>query len=244
LDDSFRSNLGNKIIEILDACDMVKKKLIKKKSAKESNQILEVIGKDFGLKTSERIMALPTKLPMIVKPKEYSKNVSGGYLLNDDKFYESLFIEKKAYGINSRVSDDNKIYDMINNINSTPFRINETLLDFLQDYGYEHDLLIDGSVKHKFSEIEKRTRYQETVLIAHNSKLLLQENIIVIAQLFVKFPVIYFPVRLDQRGRLYCTSNFLNYQSSELSKSLLLFAEPSPVPKEYVHSKSKPYQIK
>jgi hypothetical protein len=31
LDDSFRSNLGNKIIEILDACDMVKKKLIKKK---------------------------------------------------------------------------------------------------------------------------------------------------------------------------------------------------------------------
>jgi hypothetical protein len=89
LDDSFRSNLGNKIIEILDACDMVKKKLIKK-SAKESNQILEVIGKDFGLKTNERVMALPTKLPMIVKPKEYKKGVLGGYLLNDEKFSESL----------------------------------------------------------------------------------------------------------------------------------------------------------
>lgn len=47
--------------------------------------------------------------------------------------------------------------------------------------------------------------------------------------MFRNFSEIYFPVRLDQRGRLYCTPGFLNYQSTELSKALLLFARSGTV---------------
>ena len=36
-------------------------------------------------------------------------------------------------------------------------------------------------------------------------------------------------VRLDHRGRLYCVTEYLNYQSNELGKSLLLFSKPSSV---------------
>lgn len=57
-----------------------------------------------------------------------------------------------------------------------------------------------------------------------------------IAAFYSKFSRIYFPVRLDQRGRLYCSPSFLNYQSSELSKALLLFAEPSIIRKDNINS--------
>jgi DNA-directed RNA polymerase len=78
-----------------------------------------------------KIITLPTKLPMIVSPKPYSKNIQGGYLLNNDQFSEDLFIEKKGYGVKSQLSDNTYIYDMINKINNTPFKINTVLLDYI-----------------------------------------------------------------------------------------------------------------
>jgi len=64
----------------------------------------------------------------------------------------------------------------------------------------------------------------------------LQETILGIAEFFRKFSRIYFPVRLDQRGRLYCISSYLNYQSNELSKALLSFAIPGILTKNSTQS--------
>ena len=61
---------------------------------------------------------------------------------------------------------------------------------------------------------------------------MLQENILALAQFFSKFTNIYFPIRLDQRGRIYCSPSYLNYQSCELSKALLLFSNPAVIRKE------------
>ena len=58
-------------------------------------------------------------------------------------------------------------------------------------------------------------------------KVLLQESILDIAVIYRNFSKFYFPVRVDQRGRLYCSSAYLNYQGSELAKALLLFSKPS-----------------
>lgn len=52
----------------------------------------------------------------------------------------------------------------------------------------------------------------------------LQNYILNIAEVYKSVPHIYFPVRLDQRTRLYCVTDFFNYQSSDLAKSLLCFA--------------------
>ena len=46
------------------------------------------------------------------------------------------------------------------------------------------------------------------------------------AEFYRRFAKIYFPVRLDQTSRLYCTTSYLNYQSNELTRALLLFAYP------------------
>jgi DNA-directed RNA polymerase len=95
-----------------------------------------------------------------------------------------------------------------------------------------HNLLFDPKVKHKFEDIEKRTKYQNGVYNSHISKIILQETILGIAQFFSNFNEIYFPVRLDQRGRLYCSPNFMNYQANELSKALLIFSKPGIIKKD------------
>lgn len=123
---------------------------------------------------------LATKLPMIVKPKVYTNNSYGGYLLNDIKYKDGLFIPKKGYGLNSELSDKNKIYDMVNKMSSIPFKINKTLMEFILKEN-NHNLLIDSNIKHKFYNITKRSKYQESVYKSYNSKLVLQDTILSIA---------------------------------------------------------------
>lgn len=91
-------------------------------------------------------------LPMIAPPKPYGKNVLGGYLLNDINFREELFISKTGYALKSEVKGD-RIVDMINKINSIPFKINKVLLEFVFNNADEYNLLIDNTVKHKFAEL-------------------------------------------------------------------------------------------
>lgn len=42
----------------------------------------------------------------------------------------------------------NKIYNMVNNISDTPFKINQPLLTYLNGVGAKHNLLIDPLVKY------------------------------------------------------------------------------------------------
>jgi DNA-directed RNA polymerase len=47
-----------------------------------------------------------------------------------------------------------------------------------------------------------------------------------IVDIFKDAPKFYFPVRLDQRGRLYCDTVYFTYQGTDLAKSLINFAIP------------------
>lgn len=229
--------MGCRILDILIHSDILKLNLIKTSNKEYPYQALQI--KDINLmstKTRQSIVNLPLKLPMICIPKAYGPNNLGGYLLKDDKFSEELLIEKKAYAITSVLSDNNKIYSMVNKISSTPFKINQPLLDYINSEGAKHNLLIDPYIKHKFEDLEKRTKYQQSVFTSHNSKVVLQETILGIAEFYRRFSKIYFPLRLDQRGRLYCSPSYLNYQSNELSKALLLFAEPGIINKNNLNS--------
>ena len=61
---------------------------------------------------------------------------------------------------------------------------------------------------------------------------MLQMYILRIAATYNNVPEIYFPIHLDNRGILYPKPTHLNYQSSELAKSLLLFSKPGYVNRE------------
>jgi DNA-directed RNA polymerase len=177
-----------------------------------------------------RLSVLPMKLPMIVKPNPYTENSSGGYLLNNVKYHEHLIIRKKAYSVNSKVNNK-RLYDVLNNLSSIPFKVNKVLLDLLRNNS-NLNLLIDPFKKHKYADMKKKTKIQENEYRSHNSAVVLQENILEIADFYSKVPEFYFPLRMDQRGRFYASPSYFNYQSNELAKSLLLFRDPGVISKK------------
>ena len=118
---------------------------------------------------------------------------------------------------------------MINSISSIPYKINTELLNYILTS--KQDLLIDNTKPSKYENIEKKTKYQKAKHSSHISKLNLQETIIGLAEFYKNFPAFYFPVRMDQRGRVYCSTTYLNYQSSELARALLLFSNPGIITK-------------
>lgn len=171
---------------------------------------------------------MPLKLPMIVVPKTYKPDQLGGYLLNDVDVTYKLLIDKANYKVFSRIEKENIIYDMVNNMNATAYKINKQVLSFILEYGVKYDIIMDINKKHEYSGI-KRTKRQDRIYRSHMSKIILEQNILGVASTYQNVPNIYFPVRLDQRGRVYCEPNYFNYQSNELAKSLISFAHPGQI---------------
>ena len=126
--DNFYSHMGCKLIHILLHSDILCMTLVKQLDKKHPYQILQVKENSLmSIGSRQPVINLPPKLPMVCPPKPYENDVLGGYLLNNNKFSEKLVIDKKAYKVISELSTDNKIYSMVNNISSTPFKINKDL---------------------------------------------------------------------------------------------------------------------
>jgi DNA-directed RNA polymerase len=163
---------------------------------------------------------------MVCKPKPYAPNILGGYMLNDENEINKLFIKKALYRHESYINYENIIYDTINLMMNCPFKINKNVLDFIMLHNSTFKFLTDEY--HKYEDIDKSKRgsYRENILKAHKSKVFLEGTILDIANLYRDCSQFYIPLRLDQRGRIYCESHYLNYQGSDLAKALLLFANP------------------
>lgn len=100
---------------------------------------------------------------------------------------------------------------MINKISCTPFKVNIYLLDFINtDLG--SSLLIQESYLSIYEKSEKLSKYKQVKYKSLVSKWILQQLIFKMASLFKKYNYIYFPVKIDNRGRLYCIPPYFNYQ--------------------------------
>jgi DNA-directed RNA polymerase len=179
------------------------------------------------------MLDLPLKLPMIVKPKEYKREIKddktneilGGYLLNDTKITTPLIIENPELKCNSEIRKENKIYNMVNSISSVSYKINTDVLEFIILYSEKFNLFPEPKNLDVILNKIKRTTLEKKELESFLSLRRLEMNILSIAQIYSLVSEFYFPVRIDSRGRLYCYSDYLNYQSIELAKALLNFAE-------------------
>lgn len=158
--------------------------------------------------------------------------------MNDVFYTNRIFIDNHVLKDSSVIETDNKLYSLVNNISSVGYKINTSLLNFITGEGMEFvkDVLIAGDYEHPLingKRQSKLTKREETILQTFLSKKNAQDHIIQIAEVYSKVHEFFIPVRLDSRGRLYCLTDYLNYQSTDLAKSLLLFSRGEKI---YKHS--------
>ena len=122
-------------------------------------------------------------------------------------------------------------------MSSVGYKINKEVLNFIFLYNDQFNLTLIGKnhplelVLTENLNIKKLRKKDKIELESFRSKKFVQEQIIAIAEKFETVPEIFIPVRIDYRGRIYCSSNYLNYQGTELAKALLLFSKGEQISK-------------
>lgn len=225
--------IGLKLLYFLEEVGLIHSETHFKEKDKKNNifvaneKILNDIGK------SLEFLNISYKIPMIVPPKKYTrvdgKDILGGFLLNDIDYTLPLIIKNSELKEQSSIKDVNIIFDTVNNLSSVGYKINTDVLEFILEKGIEYDLITDPDFKHPI-EIKKINQKKLTIsennsLDSFLSKKQLEMNILGLALTFKNVPEFFIPVRIDNRGRVYCICDYLNYQGVELAKSLLLFSK-------------------
>lgn len=131
--DSFRGFVCTLLIEVLKSAELLESYI--QTTDKKSNTYLRVSDKVADNIEVNQLQVLPVKFPMVYSPVIYNENKLGGYFLNDKEYIADIFIPKAAYKINSvidvKAESGRIIYNTINRMSRTPFKINTDLLDIL-----------------------------------------------------------------------------------------------------------------
>jgi DNA-directed RNA polymerase len=238
-EDNFYARVGGCFVWNLSTIGLIYEDIdSKSNNSKEEMLYLRINGniRKMFIKSNYKVFHLPLNLPMVCKPKifEYSTdfkvNKLGGYLLNDVEYTDYIFKENTGYGKKTTLKENNSIVDLINGLSKTPYKINQETLDFIYQYGIQKKILLDpdSSEYKKFIEdpykgFSKRDSKKYRSIF---SKIVLERNILSIAETFSNVDQIYFPVRLDFRTRIYCETDYFDYQKSDLAKGLISFSNP------------------
>jgi len=147
--------------------------------------------------------------------------------------------------ISNRINQMPLIYECINLLQDTQFKINNKVLDVAKSiwdkgltvgkipakYNLDvppkpHDIADNKQARIDWSRRKKAICEYNASL---NSQRILFAKVFEIASTYQPFPSIQFPCQYDYRFRLYCVPQFFNYQNGDLPKALLLFTEGKPL---------------
>ena len=251
--DRARVHLGMKMLELyIEATGFVQMTFTAEGTRKRVNYIdpTEVILKWIAGTQAKAMMLNPVYLPMVVKPMAWTSPFDGGYLTPRPSPMALIKTSNRAYlselaEMPEQLSD---VYESVNAIQEVPWKINTDVLavaEALWERGiavanlpeseelplpiFKHDGIPKDDWTEQQQEDFKDFKAQATETHQYNARLrsrrIQTTQIISIAQQFKKYPSIFFPQKLDFRGRVYSVPMFLNPQGTDIAKSLLTFSE-------------------
>ena len=190
----------------------------------------------------------PEYLPTVLQPKMWQSVAGGGYWTKELPELDLVKQKNKQFKKELENFDMPEVYNAINIMQNTPFKINHYILNVMQTAWDRGDSIggmpptINYEVPNKPIDIEtnkeSRREWKKRAVIVHTenarmfSKRLLYAKIIWLAQKFKDYATIYYPLQFDFRGRAYCVPAFLNYQSISGAKAMLLFSNGKEITKE------------
>lgn len=198
----------------------------------------------------------PMLYPMIVPPKDHSRDTKGGFLTECPALQYDFVKGDNRYLENWEMT---KVYSAINNVQKTAWKINTKVLNVLQELynrGKEIPELDLPAIKevelpvkpwgvlndaewemYKANNPEIVSSWKEETRNAHNnnatqkSKRILYSSLISVANKFKDEEELYYCYSLDWRGRVYPVQSTMcpNPQGIDASKALLRFARTVPL---------------
>lgn len=190
-------------------------------------------------------------LPMVIPPQHWTSPYDGGYygasrlgtsLIRLKGHLNTTFV--KRYTNLLQHIDLSRVYKALNAMQDTPFVINKYILNVIEqisknggDFGGVPRMeplpilpkLPESATEEQLKEHKKKLVTIYKAETTRKSLALRFLMTLAVAQRFQKYEKIYFPWNIDYRGRCYPIPTALSPQGDDISKSLLLFAEGTPI---------------
>lgn len=249
--------LGTKLIEIMiDSTHAVEREKSERRGRKNKLSVLcfTVDVLSWFEKVEERTEILwPAHLYTVMTPQDWTTPYDGGYWT--PILHRSTpivpFVKPHVRRVHQAYLEDLKntempmVYEAVNKVQRTGWRINERTLVVLQT-AHRDKLIIAGlpaqddlSLPEKPADIETneaaRKRYSKLARPIYDankrrvSRHFQWLKTLAIAESAAREGTIYFPHQIDFRGRMYPTTMFLHPQANDYAKALLTFAEADPI---------------
>lgn len=247
-DFKLKVSIGMKLVELIEAklgLIYFSRRTQYKKGKTNSQNSYKVILKPEVLKLIEdRNESMSemghTKVPMIYKPKEWTSLTEGGYYTLPHYF---IRIKNDMDGKKVREFYQDKdlkpIMDAVNKVQETPWKINQKVLEVIEEIASWDNPPIDEIPSKDFPEPPEMPPYEDKEAykawkleiykyhLKHRSsigKRIRVDNIIKFAKEYSQYDKFYFPCNVDFRGRIFPMPPY-TYQGGDLERGLLCFAD-------------------
>jgi DNA-directed RNA polymerase len=244
-----KMHLGMKCLDLLvESTGLVQMAYNRRGSYKRTEAVLEpteatlqwIEGKNLACEA-----LAPVWMPTIIKPRDWTSPFDGGYHSRMARELTLVKTSNQNYLEELRNTEMPMVYDAINALQKTGWRINKGTLEVLE-YAWQASLTHgslppsqDIPIPQKPGDIdtnpESLKRWKVAAAKVHTENRQLRSKRVQIAlalgaaQRFKDEPAIYFPYQMDFRGRLYAVTSALSPQGADYAKSLLEFSEGKPI---------------
>lgn len=182
----------------------------------------------------------PVYLPMVTKPHRWSENAQGGYIRIRTPFVANISEEQRQ---DFEQADLSQVYQALDDLTATPFRINRFILDTMDRLFREggglacvpesQPLPLPPRLPETATEEEiKLNKTQRKVIYNENIKRAAAvtdfSTMTAQAKMFVGYDKMWIPRKFDFRGRVNALPAHLNHQRRDYCRGLFEFAEPCP----------------